>query len=36
MIGNLYFKGKGSQIPIVNEPDFELGPMVHTDFFVYN
>lgn len=38
VIGNLYFKDgkKTGRIPVANDPDFELGEMVHMDFFLYN
>lgn len=38
MIGNLYFRDekKTGRIPVPNDLDFELGEMIHMDFFLYN
>lgn len=37
-IGNIYFKDEKTtgRIPVANDLDFELGEMVHMDFFLYN
>lgn len=38
VIGNLYFKDEkmAGRIPVANDSDFELGEMIHMDFFLYN
>lgn len=37
-IGNLYFKDgeRRGRISVANDSDFELGKMIHMDFFLYN